>query len=169
MNSSGGRVENAASVPVSGQAAEVQVRAEQPVIRAAARTGDPLHDVAGEIDDVDARLVVPELGQEEGAPMARSVRRDEERVGGEGAPRAGDGAEAAEVSRREAQQDVEQHVRGDPVGARGGARPHGPGRRRSHHGSLRGHGHDLTEQGYASMSKESEMDELERWRGACLL
>jgi hypothetical protein len=81
VNSSGGRVENAASVPVSGQAAEVQVRAEQPVIRAAARTGDPLHDVAGEIDDVDARLVVPELGQEEGAPMARRVRRDEERVG----------------------------------------------------------------------------------------
>lgn len=70
VNSSGSRVENAAPVPVSGQAAEVQARAEQPVIRAAASAGgDPLHDVAGQIDGVDARLVVPELGQEERVSM----------------------------------------------------------------------------------------------------
>jgi len=57
--------------------------------------GYPLHHPAGQIDDMDVCLVVPEIGQEERVPVARRVLSDEERVGGEGAPGAADGTEAA--------------------------------------------------------------------------
>lgn len=44
--------------------------------------------------------------------MAGHVRRDEEWIGGEAAPRVADGAETAELLGRKPQEDVEQHVRG---------------------------------------------------------
>ena len=84
----------------------------------AVRAGYPLHYTAGQIHDMDVRLVVPEIGQEERVLVARRVLADEERVGGEGAA---DGAEAAELVGRQPQQDVEQQVRGQHAGVGGGA------------------------------------------------
>jgi hypothetical protein len=126
---SGGRIEHPASVPVGGETGQVQACAQH--VDASVRdAGDPLEDVAGEVEDVDVRLVVAELGHEERARVRGGVGADEDRIGGEGAPRAADGAEAADLPRRETQQGVEQRVRGEPVGAGGGARSHRPGCRR---------------------------------------
>jgi len=94
-------------------AGQIEARGEQPV---AVRVGYHLHHVAGQIHDMDARPVVPEIGQEE--RVARRVLADEERVEGEGAPGAADGAEAAELLGGQPQQDVEQQVRGQHAGAR---------------------------------------------------
>ena len=110
---SGSRIEHAAAVAHRRRAGQIEVRGEQLV---AIRVGYHLHHVAGQIHDMDARPVVPEIGQEE--RVARRVLADEERVEGEGAPGAADGAEAAELLGGQPQQDVEQQVRGQHAGAR---------------------------------------------------
>lgn len=73
---------------------------------------DLLDKVAGEVDEVDAEPgeALHADGEERGR-VAGGVRGDEVRVGGEGEPRAADGAEAADRPGREAQQDVEQQLR----------------------------------------------------------
>jgi hypothetical protein len=74
----------------------------------------PLDDVAGQqIHDADAaRLAVNESGGEERALVAGRVGFDEERVGGERAPRGADGAEAAHILGGEAQNDIDERFGG---------------------------------------------------------
>ena len=141
VNPSGSRIKHAAAVAHRRRAGQIEARGEQPV---AVRVGYPLHHAAGQIHDMDVRLVVPVIGQEE--RVARRVLADEERGGGELAPGAADGAEAAELLGREPQQDVEQQVRGQHAGGvrvdgraaapGAGGRRGGPPRRR-HRPSLR--------------------------------
>ena len=109
-NTSGSRIEHAGGVAHRRCAGQIEARGEQPV---AVRVRYHLHHVAGQIHDMDARPVVPEIGQEE--RVARRELADEERVEGEGAA---DGAEAAELLGGQPQQDVEQQVRGQHAGAR---------------------------------------------------
>lgn len=91
--------------------------------------GYPLHHAAGRIDDMDVGPVIPEMGEEERVwRVQRRVVTDEERVGGQGAPGAADGAEATELLHREQQQDVEEDLRGQHAGVGGGGgAPPAPG------------------------------------------
>ena len=111
-NTSGSRIKHAAAVAPHRRTCQVEARGEQ---AEAVRVRYALHHPAGQIHEMDVRLVAPEIGQEERVRVARRVLADEERVGGEGAA---DGAEAAELLGGEPQQDVEQQVRGQHAGAR---------------------------------------------------
>ena len=113
-------MKHAAAVAPRRRTGQVEARGEQAV---AVHVGYPVHHLAGQIHDMDVRLVAPEIGQEERARVARRVLADEERVGGEGAPGAADGAEAAELPGGQPQQDVEQQVRGQLTGFGGGGPP----------------------------------------------
>lgn len=72
-----------------------------------------------------------EFGDKERGWVGGGVRSDEGRVGGDGAPRWADGAEAAELRRLwDSQENVEEYIPGKPVSAGTSARPHGMGGRR---------------------------------------
>lgn len=96
---------------------------------------NPLKDIAGQVHNINAAAIVTVVVEsEEQGRVAGLVRRGEEWVGGEGAPRLADGAEAAEVLGGDAQQDLVQRVRGEIARARGG----GAQLRRSHRESAGG-------------------------------
>lgn len=65
-------------------------------------------------------------GDDERLGVAGRVGGNEVRIGEEGAPRPADGAEAAEVLGRDAQQDLAQHVGGQGQDAAVRVRPGAP-------------------------------------------
>lgn len=100
------------------------------------RRVDPLNDAPGEVHEVAkdaARICGVVAGDDEWLGMAGRVGGDEARFRQERAPRLADGAEAAEVLGREAQQDLVQRVQGPRLDTAPSVRTTAPARRRRRH------------------------------------